>query len=176
MHQPKIARSSRHLAVVAVVVGLIAASCSDTESVTDTANSDQPDAETSETDETDATESATTSESANSSDSTGGDSSDVSTSVPDAVTEEDLARFIAATEAALVGTSAEGLILEAPEIYIAIAQASCARFTQGDSLQQIVNDHLDDNDTTPVADDEQLIGALLGAAVETICPEHAAKV
>ena len=164
MHKPTIARSSRPLAVVAVVVGLLVAGCSDTESVTDTANSEQPDAAASETDETD------------SNDSTGGDSSDVSTSVPDAVTEEDLARFIAATEAALVGTSAEGLILEAPEIYIAIAQASCARFTQGDSLQQIVNDHLDDTDTTPVADDEQLIGALLGAAVETICPEHAAKV
>lgn len=167
MHKPKIARSSRPLAVVAVVVGLLVAGCSDTESVTDTANSEQPDAAASETDETDSNDS---------NDSTGGDSSDVSTSVPDAVTEEDLARFIAATEAALVGTSAEGLILEAPEIYIAIAQASCARFTQGDSLQQIVNDHLDDTDTTPVADDEQLIGALLGAAVETICPEHAAKV
>jgi hypothetical protein len=72
-------------------------------------------------------------------------------------------------------SSAEGLRLEAPEIYIAIAQGSCARFAQGDSLQQIVNDHLDATDTTPSADDEQLIGALLGAAVETICPEHASK-
>jgi hypothetical protein len=164
MPKPKIARPSRPLAVVAVVVGLLVAGCSDTESVTDTANPDQPDTAASETDETEST------------DSSDGDSSDVATSVPDAVTEEDLARFIAATEAALVDTSAEGLILEAPEIYIAIAQASCARFSQGDTLQQIVSDHLDDADTTPVADDEQLTGALLGAAVETICPEHAAKV
>jgi hypothetical protein len=91
-------------------------------------------------------------------------------------TEKDLARFLAATEAALVDTSAQRLILEAPEIYIAIAQVSCARFTRGDSLEQVVNDHLDDTDATPSADDEQLIGALIGAAVETICPVHASKI
>jgi hypothetical protein len=156
MYMLKSTRSSRHLVIGAVVLGLLAAACSTTDPVSDTTTSDRPDtaAEPTESEPTD------------------NNTSEEATTAPDSVTEEDLARFVAATEAALVDTSAEGLILEAPEIYIAIAQGSCARFTQGDSLEQIVNDHLDATDTTPSADDEQL----LGAAVETICREHVAKV
>ena len=91
-----------------------------------------------------------------------------------AVTEDDLARFVAASESAVAGTSVEGVVFDAPEIYIAIAQASCARFTEGDTLEQVVNDHLDATGAESAAD-EELIGAVLGAAVETICPEHTSK-
>jgi hypothetical protein len=161
MYMLKSTGSSRYLVIVAVVLSPLAAACSGTDSVSDTTTttSDRPEA---------AAESNETSSSNN--------TYEEATIASDSVTEEDLDRFLAATEAALVDTSAEGLILEAPEIYIAIAQGSCARFTQGDSLGQIVNDHLNDTDTTPAADDEQLIGALLGAAVQTICREHVAKV
>jgi hypothetical protein len=160
MRMLKSTSSLRQLVIVAVVLGFLTAACSGTDPASDTTTSDRPD----------------TAAESNESGSTDNDTSEEATTAPDSIIEEDLARFIAATEAALVDTSAEGLILEAPEIYIAIAQASCARFTQGDSFHQIVNDHLDGTYTTRTADDEQLIGALLGAAVETICPEHTAKV
>ncbi len=104
-----------------------------------------------------------------------GPASDEHSMPPDTLTVDDLARFVAAAEAALVGTGIKGDVLEAPEIYIAIAQASCARFTQGDSLKEIVNDLMGDTTAPTATDEQQLIGAVLGAAVETICPEHTAK-
>lgn len=91
-----------------------------------------------------------------------------------AVTEADLVRFIEATESVLSGTSWEGAVYGAPEIYIALAQSACARFTNDQSFEVVAADLLtavagaDAND-----DDERLVGALLGAATRTICPEHA---
>lgn len=90
-----------------------------------------------------------------------------------AVSRDDLVRFIAATETVLEGTPNEGVVYEAPEIYIAIGQAACARFTAGDSFEEVANDLLVDLASASADDDTRLVGAILGAATQTICPEHA---
>ena len=92
----------------------------------------------------------------------------------DVVTEDDLTVFIAAVERALAGTILEGAVLDDPEIYIALAQSACVRFTDGQDFDAIATDLLaslasSDADT----DAATLVGALLGAATRTICPEHA---
>lgn len=162
MHLPMIIRSLRSLLFVVVAVGLFATACSSSDPVRDAAATGRSDDLASESTEPNVTVNDVT--------------GDEAVTSPGPVTEQDLARFVAATEAALAGTSIEGVVLEGPEIYIGVAQASCARFTQGDSFEQIVSDYLADTEATPGSDDEQLIGAILGAAVETICPEHAANV
>lgn len=94
----------------------------------------------------------------------------------DGITDDDLTRFIAATEVPLQGTSLEGAVLEAPEIYIAIAQLSCARFSEGDTFEEIADDLLAELGLGASDDDERLVGAIIGAATRTICPEHADKI
>lgn len=89
------------------------------------------------------------------------------------VTEDDLSRFLAATETVLKGTANQGVVYDAPEIYIAIAQTACARFSAGETFRQVANDLLTELATTSPDDDNQLVGAILGAATQTICPEHA---
>lgn len=96
---------------------------------------------------------------------------------PGIVTEADLARFIAATEEALQGTDQAGVVMDAPEIYIALAQASCARFSAGESFDQIASGLLSElADGGSRDDNERLVGAILGAATRTLCPEHADKI
>lgn len=89
------------------------------------------------------------------------------------VTQDDLVRFVAATETVLKGTPNQGIVYDAPEIYIAIAQAACARFTAGETFEQVSDDLLTELATTSPDDDNRLVGAILGAATQTICPEHA---
>ena len=76
----------------------------------------------------------------------------------------DLARFVASAEAALSGTPGEGSVMEQPEIHIALGQVACAQFSAGDSFAQVV-------DGIGLGD-AQVTGAVIGAAVETICTEH----
>ncbi len=97
-------------------------------------------------------------------------------SVSDAVTEADLARFVAATEAAIDETSLAGVVFESPEIYIALAQAACARFSEGADFDAVAAELLTGLASEPSEDVERLAGALLGAATRTICPEHADRV
>jgi hypothetical protein len=93
---------------------------------------------------------------------------------PPAVTQEDLVRFVAATEAAIAGTPDAGVVAEQPETYIALAQAACARFSGGESFESVATDLLADLDESGTG--ERLVGAILGAATRTICPEHAALI
>lgn len=95
---------------------------------------------------------------------------------PDPVSQADLENFLASVEAAIEGSRHEGVVFDAPEIYIALAQAACARFSEGHSLDEIANDMLGEIDGADSTDDERLVGALLGAATRTICPEHADKI
>ncbi len=54
-------------------------------------------------------------------------------------------------------------MIDAPEIYIALAQASCARFSAGDSFDQIATDPLSQlADAGSTDDNERLVGALAG--------------
>lgn len=94
----------------------------------------------------------------------------------DPITEDDLVRFIAATEAVLQGTEQEGVVYGSPEIYIAIAQAACARFSAGDDFDEIADDLLAEFAEAGLEGEERLVGAILGAATKTICPEHADKI
>lgn len=92
-----------------------------------------------------------------------------------AVTEDDLTLFIAAAERALEGTSQEAAIFDDPDIYIAIAQTSCDRLSAGDPFEEIAIDLLADLTTDGAEDETRLVGAILGAATQTICPVHANK-
>lgn len=106
----------------------------------------------------------------------GGAAEKTAASVDHVVTEYDLQRFLAAAEFAIAGSDYEGAIYESPEIYIAIAQAFCARMGQGDGIGQIAKDYLAAANITKADDEDlQFVGALLGAGVETLCPEHASK-
>jgi hypothetical protein len=90
------------------------------------------------------------------------------------VLQDDLVRFVAATEVALAGTPDAGVVEEQPEVFIALAQAACARFSGGDSFDTVAGDLLADMSASGAS--ERLVGAILGAATRTICPEHAALV
>ncbi|MEO6122869.1 MAG: DUF732 domain-containing protein [Ilumatobacteraceae bacterium] len=95
-------------------------------------------------------------------------------SAPGIVTQDDLVRFVAATESVLMGTPNQGIVYDSPEIYIAIAQAACARLSEGKTFDQVSSDLLTQLASTHPDDDNRLVGAILGAATHTICPEHAA--
>lgn len=82
----------------------------------------------------------------------------------EAVSQADLARFVAAAEAALAGGDSAGAVFDDPETYIALGQASCARLSDGDSFDDIAR--------SIGVDDPSVTGAVIGAAVETICPIH----
>jgi hypothetical protein len=87
--------------------------------------------------------------------------------------EDELVRFVAAVETVLEGTALEGAVYNAPEIYIAIAQAACASFTAGESFDDVSADLLTELRSSNPDDDNRLVGAILGAATQTLCPEHA---
>jgi len=120
---------------------------------------------------TDETEPATTDVAESSAPAT-----DPTTTVAGPVTEDDLTLFIAAAERALEGTSQESAIFDDAEIYIALGQASCDRFSSGETFEQIATDLLADLDTDEADDETRLVGAILGAATRTLCPEHADKI
>lgn len=92
---------------------------------------------------------------------------DSPTSIP--VDKADLVRFVAATEAVLVGTPDEGLVNETPEVYVALAQFACELFDGGGTFDSVTTELLGTDTTTS----DLLIGAVVGAATRTICPEHA---
>lgn len=120
---------------------------------------------------TDETEPATTEVAESSAPAT-----DPTTTAAGPVTEDDLTLFIAAAERALEGTSQESAIFDDAEIYIALGQASCDRFSSGETFEQIATDLLTDLDTDEADDETRLVGAILGAATRTLCPEHADKI
>jgi hypothetical protein len=98
-------------------------------------------------------------------------------SVPDTteisgISDDDLVRFVAAVETAIDGSRSAGLVFETPEIYIALAQAACARFSDGASFDEIAASMLAELGSDRPDDDERLVGAVIGAATRTICPEH----
>lgn len=95
---------------------------------------------------------------------------------PDPVSDADLENFLASVETAIQGTRHEGVVFEEPDTYIALAQAACARFSDGHTLDEIADDMLGAVGGAATTDDERLVGALLGAATRTICPEHSDKI
>lgn len=141
--------------VLVVVAGLAVAACSTSEPIADSTTSTLSSASTT---------------------STTSSTSTTTAQVFDPVTEEDLIRFVAATEYALRGTAQEGVVYDAPEIYVAIAQEACARFSDGEDFDQVAADLIADLSSAGLSNEDRLVGAILGAATQTICPEHAGKV
>ncbi len=87
--------------------------------------------------------------------------------------DDDLVVFIAAGERMLAGGPYEGVIHESPEIYVAVAQSFCGRLDEGVDVNRIVNDFAVEGGFDLSANgDRTLIGSVLGAGVETLCPRH----
>lgn len=171
----------RRLTMLTIAITFVIGSCSSAETTSSTtppssASESESEAEPTadpvitEAPETDETEPAATAVAA-----TDVPSSDPATDSA-SVSEDDLARFIAATERALVGTDQESVVFDDPEIYIALGQASCARFSAEDTFEQIATDLLEEIDTEESDDETRLVGAVIGAATQTLCPEHADKI
>jgi hypothetical protein len=174
----------RRLTAFALMAGLAVTACSSSDdadnagaTVTEDSQQDAVDSSFADTGSTVSVPAQTPVSSTGSSDEGVVDQATSDASTPEVVTEADLARFIAATEEALQGTDQAGVVIDAPEIYIALAQAACARFSAGDSFDQIATDLLSQlADAGSTDDNERLVGAMMGAATRTLCPEHADKI
>ena len=109
-------------------------------------------------------------------------SSSASTTAPSTTTltvEEGLVVFIATLEELLVGTSYEGEALNEPDVFVATGRLFCERLDDGDSIDEVLTAYLDElAGGVDIATDDELVlvGALLGAAVGALCPEHAVAV
>jgi hypothetical protein len=171
----------RRLMMLAIVATLAATSCSSDEATSITAPAAQADSGSKETDpsvaigtEAGAPEEASlaTTPAPENADQT----PDPAPTTTDVVSEDDLTLFITAAERSLEGTSQESAVFDDPEIYIALGQASCDRFSAGATFEQIATDILADIDTDDSNDETRLVGAILGAATQTLCPEHADRI
>ncbi|MFH1331078.1 MAG: DUF732 domain-containing protein [Actinomycetota bacterium] len=107
-------------------------------------------------------------------------SAGTTTAAPFASTvEEDLVGFLATLEELLVGTSYEGEALNEPDVFVATGRLFCERLDKSDSADDVLSAYLDElaGGVGAASDDELVLaGALLGAAVGALCPEHAALV
>jgi hypothetical protein len=85
--------------------------------------------------------------------------------------------FIATLEELLAGTSYEGEALNEPDVFVATGRLFCERLDDGDSVDDLLTAYLDQlAGGVDIATDDELVlaGALLGAAVAALCPNHAA--
>lgn len=91
----------------------------------------------------------------------------------DGVDDADLVVFIAAGERMLANGPYQGAIYESPEVYVAVAQSFCHQLDNGEAVNRMVADFAAESglDLTSY-DDRILIGSVLGAGVETLCPHH----
>lgn len=163
----------QRLVTLAIVSAIALAACSSSETAS---NDTGPSTKVTIADASNTSTTSTPDSSGTPSTSAQTDTGDTTTTAPNptsAVSQDDLVRFVAATEIVLKGTPNQGIVYDAPEIYIAIAQAACARFTAGETFEQVSNDLLAEVASSSSHDDNRLVGAILGAATQTICPEHA---
>lgn len=98
------------------------------------------------------------------------------TTTADAVPAPDLTVFVAAVDAVLADTSYEGTALTEAELFIATGQLFCELLDAGATSDEVLADHLDaltDAHGGALSDDDVLAaGAVMGASVEVICPQH----
>lgn len=87
--------------------------------------------------------------------------------------------FLAALDSALEGTRFEETVFEDPEVVASSGLLLCERLDAGLSQEEVVVEYLAELTDGDVerADDDQLTlaGALVGAAVEALCPQHATE-
>ena len=94
------------------------------------------------------------------------------TVVAEPLSEDDLARFLAAAEATLGGSDAAGTVLADPEFHVALGQFFCAELDRGQTVGQVFVVQLADVAVEDRVDEARLLGGVLGAAVATMCPRH----
>lgn len=96
---------------------------------------------------------------------------------PDEVVGPQYDIFLAAVDAALEGTRFADTALEDPEVVAASGLLLCERLDAGLTQDEVVIEYLDEltDGGAAQADDDQLTlaGALVGAAVEALCPQFA---
>lgn len=91
----------------------------------------------------------------------------------------DFTRFIAAVDAALADSAYAGAALSDPEVFVATGQLFCELLDDGASEDDILSEHLDalaavgDGEVRDA--DAAATGIVLGASIETICPQHAGQ-
>ncbi len=91
----------------------------------------------------------------------------------DPVTEDDIAVLLASGERMLAGGPYEGVMYQAPELYVASAQVVCSRLAEGKPLPEVISEFMSEN-SLDAADqaDFTLAGTVVGAGVQTLCPQH----
>lgn len=87
-----------------------------------------------------------------------------------------LASFLAAVDDATRGTSQQGIAFEDPEGVIGTAVLFCDLLDEGLTVEEVMTAYvgalIEAEDRAPVTDAELALGGIiLGAGVETICPE-----
>jgi hypothetical protein len=88
----------------------------------------------------------------------------------------DLVSYIEVIEHLLVGTTYEGVALEAPHVFLATGALFCDQLDEGTSPDQVLFDYIEELTGGPAADapDDALTmaGAVLGSGLATMCPHH----
>jgi hypothetical protein len=102
----------------------------------------------------------------------------VTTTVAETLAPQDpVVEFIALVEAAIADTRYAGQALAEPDVFVATGRLLCDSLTSGHGPETVVRDYVEALEGVPVAaaSDDSLVlaGGLLGAAVATLCPEHA---
>jgi|FLYL01.1.fsa_nt_gi hypothetical protein len=91
----------------------------------------------------------------------------------------DLARFVAVVDEALTGTSYAGTAYTDPELFVDTGRLFCSLLDRGLTVDDVLTAYVtvlagetEGGEIHP--DDLALGGAVLGAAVEILCPQHSA--
>lgn len=91
----------------------------------------------------------------------------------DLVYDEQLVVFIAAGERMLANGPHQGAMYDSPEVYVSVARSFCQRLDDGEAVNRMLADFAAESGLDLTShDDRILIGSLLGAGVETLCPHH----
>lgn len=92
----------------------------------------------------------------------------------------DLARFVAVVDQALTGTSYAGTAYTDPELFVDTGRLFCSLLDRGLTVDDVLTAYVtvlagetESGEIHP--DDVALGGAVLGAAVEILCPQHSAS-
>lgn len=88
----------------------------------------------------------------------------------------DLVSYIEVIEHLLVGTTYEGVALEAPHVFLATGALFCDQLDAGASPDRVLFDYIEELTGAPAeeAPDDALTmaGAVLGSGLATMCPHH----
>jgi hypothetical protein len=88
----------------------------------------------------------------------------------------DLAVFITAVNEAVAETSYQDAALSDPEVFVGIGQLFCEQVGEGQTVDGVLAEYLtaleEGSSGTVTEDDAYITGAVMGASLEILCPEH----